>query len=145
MFNVNENNETDRRILKRDYIRCSPAETSTIKTPNCQIDVIIPIEGSVISLLSSYLELHFAFIKKTDNFRFGGNNETRLVNLGPTVLFSNFKMTTSCGKHLEYISHAHIVSLMYKLLSSSRGSDDLSNRFDRDCGKRKDELTKRRI
>ena len=50
-------------------------------------------------------------------------------------------MTTSSGKHLENIDHAHIVSLMYKLLTSSRGSDDLSIGFDRDRNRRKRELT----
>ena len=56
-------------------------------------------------------------------------------------LFCNYKLTTSSGKHLEEISHAHIVSLFYKLLTSSRGSDDLSSGFDRSRDKRKRELT----
>ena len=47
----------------------------------------------------------------------------------------------SSGKHLENIDHAHIVSLMYKLLTSSKGSDDLSIGFDRDCNRRQRELT----
>ena len=55
-----------------------------------------------------------------------------LINLGAIALFSNFKLTTSSEKHLENIDHAHIVSLMYKLLTSSRDSDDLSIGFDRD-------------
>ena len=42
---------------------------------------------------------------------------------------------------MEEISHAHIVSLMYKLLTSSRGSDDLSIGFDHSCDARKRELT----
>ena len=39
------------------------------------------------------------------------------------------------------ISHAHIVSLLYKLITSGKGSDDLSIGFDRGRGRRKDELT----
>ena len=31
------------------------------------------------------------------------------------TLFDNCKLTTSSGKHLEKVSHAHIDSLMYKL------------------------------
>ena len=50
-------------------------------------------------------------------------------------------MTTISGEQLENIDHAHIVSLMYKLLTSSRGSDDLSIGFDRDRDRRKPELT----
>ena len=49
-------------------------------------------------------------------------------------------MTTSSGKHLEDISHAPIVSLMYNLVTSARGSDDLSLGFHRDRAVRRDEL-----
>ena len=75
------------------------------------------------------------------NNRYAGGNDIRLVNLGPIALFSNFKLTTSSGKHLENIDHAHIVSLMYKLLTSSRGSDDLSIGFDRDRNRRQRKLS----
>ena len=64
MFKLNENYEVDRRILKCDYIRYSPAETSTINTPNSQICINIPREDSVIGLLNSYLDLSFEVIKK---------------------------------------------------------------------------------
>ena len=131
MFKLNENYEVDRKILKCDYIRYSPAKTSTINTPNSQIYFNIPREDSVISLLNSYLDLNFEFIKKAANSRYGNGNDKKLVNLGPIALFSNFKLTTSSGKHIEDISHAHLVSLMYKLITSSKGSDDLSIGFDR--------------
>ena len=49
-------------------------------------------------------------------------------------------MTTSSGKHLEDNNHAHVVSL-YTLITSARGSDDLSIGFDRDRGRRQRELT----
>ena len=68
-------------------------------------------------------------------------NDIRLVNLGPIALFKNFKLTKSSGKHLEDISHAQIVSSIYKLLPSSRGSDDLPIGFDRDWSRRREELT----
>ena len=60
----------------------------------------------------------------------------------PIALFGNYRLTTSSGEHLEIIDHAHIVSLMYKLLSSSRDSEDLSIGFDRSKDRRKRELTK---
>ena len=60
--------------------------------------------------------------------------------MGPIATFSNFKLTTSSGKHFEDISHAHLVSLIYKLITSSKGGDDLSIGFDRDQGRRQDEL-----
>ena len=83
MFKLNENYEVDRRILKCDYIRYSPAETSTINTPNSQIYINIPREDSVISLLYSYLDLSFEVIKRADNSRNANGNDIRLVNLGP--------------------------------------------------------------
>ena len=37
MFRIKEKNEVDRTILKCDFIKYSPAETSTINTPNGQL------------------------------------------------------------------------------------------------------------
>ena len=140
MFKLNENYEVDRKILKCDYVRYSPAETSTINTPNSQIYINIPREDSVISLLNSYLDLNFEVVKKADNSRYANGNDIRLINFGPIALFSNFKLSTSSGKHLEDVSHAHLVSLMYKLLTSNKDSDDLSIGFDRSRNRRRDEL-----
>ena len=141
MFKLSENYEIDRRILKCDYIRYSPAEISTINTSNSQIYINIPREDSVFSLLNSYLELNFDVLHAVDNNRYVNANDIRLGNLGPIALISNYKLSTSSGKHLEEISHAHIVSLMYKLLTLSKDSDDLSIGFDRNRGRRKNELT----
>ena len=55
-------------------------------------------------------------------------------------MFSNFRLTTSSGKHLEDISNAHLVSLMYKLITSSKDSNDLSIGFDYSRNRRRDEL-----
>ena len=141
MFKLNENFEVDRRILKCDFIRYSPAETSTKNTLNSQIYITIPREDSVINLLNSYLHLNFEVIKKADDSRYGNGNDIRLLNLGPIALFSNFKLTTSSGKHLEDISHAHLVSLMYKFIISSNDSGDLSIGFDRSSTRRRAEMT----
>ena len=84
--------------------------------------------------------MNFEVIKKSDNSRYAKGKVIRLFNLGPIALFGIFKLTTSSGKHLEDISHAHIVSVMYKLLTSSGGSDDLSIGFDQDRGRRQQEL-----
>ena len=92
-------------------------------------------------MLNSYLELNFDVLHARTNNRYANDNDIRLVNLGPIALFSNYKLTTSSGKHLENIDHAHIVSLMYKLLTSSKVSDDLSIGFDRDRTRRRNELT----
>ena len=112
MFKLSEKNEVDRKILKCDYIRYSPAEISTINTANSQIYINIPREDSVISLLNSYLELNFDVLHTVNNNRYVDANR-----------------------------YAHIVSLMYKLLKSSKDGDDLSIGFDRNRGRRKNELT----
>ena len=80
-------------------------------------------------------------MKKTDNFRYANGNDIRSVALGTIAFFSLLKWKNSCGKHLEDNSHGHIVSLMYTLILSAEDTDDLSNGFDRDRERRRDELT----
>ena len=141
MFKLNEKYEMNRDILKCENIRYSPSEISTINTANSQVYIIIPREDSVISLLNSYLELNFDVLHAATNNRYVDGNDIRLIILGPIALFSNYRLTTSSGKHLENIDHAHIVSLMYKLLTSSKGSDVLSIGFDRDRNRRQREMS----
>ena len=116
-------------------------QLSTINTPNSQKYINIPREDSVISLLNSYLELNLDVLQAATSNRYTDADDIRLVNLGPMAFFSNYKLTTSPSKHLEEISHAHIVCLMYKLLTSCKDSDDLSIGFDRNRRRRKNELT----
>ena len=78
------------------------------------------------------------------NNRYVDGNDIRLVNLGNVALFSNYKLTTSSGKHLGDLSHAHIVSLMYKLITSAK-DNDFSIGFDRDRGRRQRELSNNEI
>ena len=141
MFKLSERYQIDRRIQKCDCIRYSPSEISTINTANSQIYINIPREDSLISLLKSYIDLKFDVLNATTNNRYADGADIWLINLGAIALFSIFKLTTSSGKHLESIDRAHIVSLMYKLLTSSRDSDDLSIGFDRDRNRRKRELS----
>ena len=51
MPNLNESYEVDSKVLKFGYIRYSPAETSTKKTPNSQMYINIPKGDSAISSL----------------------------------------------------------------------------------------------
>ena len=92
-------------------------------------------------MLNSYLELNFDVLHAATGNRYADGDDIRFVNLAVITLFSIYKLTTSSGKHLEEINHAHIVSLLYKLLPSSRGSDDLSVGFDCSRDNRKRELT----
>ena len=141
MFKLYENYEVDRRILKCDYIRYSPSEISTIITPNSQVYNNIPSGGSVNSLLGSLLRLNFDVLHAATNNRCTEGDDIRLANEGPIALFSNYKLQSSSGKHIEEINHAHIVCLMHKPITSARNTDDLSFGFDRDRDRRKRELT----
>ena len=67
MFTLKENFEVDKRILECDYVRYSPAETSTINTPNSQIYINKHREDSLISFLYSCLDLNFEVNEKADN------------------------------------------------------------------------------
>ena len=144
MFNLCEKYEVDRRILNCDYIRYSPSEISTINTAIFQIYINIPREGSLISLLISYIDLNFDVMHAANNNRYVDGNDIRLVNLSPIAFFTNYKLTTSSRKHLEDVNHAHIVSLMYKLITTPKGCDDSSIGFDRDRTRRRNELTNNR-
>ena len=64
-----------------------------------------------------------------------------MVNLGSIASFSIFKLTTSSGKHLEDINHAERISPMFKLITIAKDTDDLCVGFDRDRGRRRDELS----
>ena len=75
------------------------------------------------------------------NNRYVDCNDIRLVNLGPVALFSDYKLATSSGNYLEDVSHAHIVDLLHKLITTAKGCDDLSIGFDRDRTRRRKEFT----
>ena len=57
------------------------------------------------------------------------------------LIFSDYILTTSGGKQLEDISHKHIVSLMYKLITSAKDTNNLFVCFDRGRGRKQRELT----
>ena len=120
MFKLIEKNQTDRRILKCEYIRFLPSENSTINPPNFQMYIIIPREDSVIIFVNNYIEIIFDVLQATSGNRYADGNDMRLVNLGPIALYSNYKLTTSLGKFFKEITHPHIFSLMYKLLTTSK-------------------------
>ena len=120
MFKLNEEYEINRSISECGSIRYSPSEISTINPANSQLYINIPREDSVLFLLNIYPNLIFDVLRSATNNRYVGGNDIRLGNVAPIVLFSNYKLTTSSGKHLEDFSHAHMVSLLYRLLISSK-------------------------
>ena len=59
--------------------------------------------------------------------------------MGPIALFSNYKLTTSSGKLSEGISHDHMFSLLFKLITGAQNTVDLSIGFDRNRERRQEE------
>ena len=92
-------------------------------------------------MLGSRLRANCDVLHAATNNRYTDGDDIRLVNEGKIALFSNYKLQSSSGKHIEEINHAHIVSLMYKLITSDTNNDDLSIGFDRDHGRRQRDLT----
>ena len=115
-------------------------ENSKRDTAKSHIYVNVPREDSLISLLKKYLDWKFDVLHAATNNRYVEVDDIWLINLAVIALFSKFKLTTISVKHLENVDHAHIVSLMYKLLTSNKGIDDLSVGFDRVCNGRKRQL-----
>ena len=140
MCKLNEKYQLDWKILKCDYIRYSPLEIFTINTPISQTYIIIPREDSVKSIPYSHLAMNFDVLHAASNDRYADNDDIRLVNLGGNALFSKYNLTSSSGKHIENIEHGHIASLMYKIITSARDTDDLSIMFDRSRDRRQKEL-----
>ena len=90
----------------------------------------------------SYLELDFNVTHRAGaHVRYADGDHIRLVNLGPPVIFIKYTLKSSSGKEIEEIDNAHVICLRYKLISSSRDSDDLSIGFHRSIEARERELT----
>ena len=76
----------------------------------------MPKEDAHICLQISYISVDLKVPKSKDT-RYVDNDQIALVNFGPVALFSEAKLTTSSGKHLEKVDKLHTVSLMNKLLT----------------------------
>ena len=77
--------------------------------PDSQTLINLPREDSVILLVNCYLDLNFEVIKEGDDSGYANGDDIRLIYQWLLALLSNCNLTTSSGKHLEGISHAHFV------------------------------------
>ena len=64
-----------------------------------------------------------------------------MVNFEPVALFSEAKLTTSSGKHLEKVENLHPISLMIKHLTSGSQTSQLLYGFEESTTIRRRELT----
>ena len=90
----------------------------------------------------SYLDLNVDVVHASNKNRHANQNDSKVVNSGPTALFSAFNIRTGSGNKLEQFNNADIACLLYIIISSTKSADDLSIGFDRGPGRRHQELTK---
>ena len=76
-------------------------------------------------MLKSYIDLKNHVVQVASSNRYADGKDMRLVNLDSIAIFSSCYLTTSTGKHLADISHVHIVSLMFKLITSAKDTKEL--------------------
>ena len=130
----------DKPIHKIDFIKYSPSSLATINISNSNISIIFPREDAYVCLQNSYISLEFEVLKNDDT-RYADGDQISLVNFGPVALFSEAKLTTSSGKHLEKVDNLHPISLMYKLLTSNQQTSQLMYGFEESQATRRQELT----
>ena len=100
----------------------------------------MPKEDAYICLQHSFISVEFEVLKNDDT-RYAGGEERSLVNFGPVALFSEAKLTTSSGKHLEKVDNLHPICLLYKLLTSSQQTSQLMYGIEESTTIRTQELT----
>ena len=130
----------DKLIHKIDFIKYSPSSLATINNNNSNISIIFPREDAYICLQNSYISLEFEVLENDDT-RYADGDQISLVNFGPVALFSEAKLVTSSGKHLEKVDNLHPISLMYKLLTSNQQTSQLMYGFEESQATRRQELT----
>ena len=129
----------DKPIHKIDFIKYSPSSLATINNNNSNISSL-PREDAYICLQNSFISLEFEVLKNDDT-NYADGDQIRLVNFGPVALFSEAKLVTSSGKHLEKVDNLHPISLMYKLLTSNQQTSQLIYGFEDSENTRRLELT----
>ena len=140
MFSLKNKYTLEKPIHKIDFIKYSPSSLATINNTNSNTTISFPRGDAYICLQNSFISLEFEVLKNI-NTRYADGDEIGLVNFGPISLFSEAKLTTSSGKHLEKVDNLHLISLMYKLLTSTKSTSQLMYGFEEDTTIRRQELT----
>ena len=130
----------DKPIHKIDFIKYSPSSLATINNNNSNISIIFPREDAYICLQNSYISLEIEVLENDDT-RYADGDQISLVNFGPVALFSEAKLTTSSGKHLEKVDNLHPVCLIHKLLTSNQQTSQLMYGLEESQATRRQELT----
>ena len=140
LFSLKNKYDIDKPIRKIDFIKYSPSSLATINNSNSNISINFPREDAYIYLQNSFISLEFEVLKNDDTI-YADGDEINLVNFGPVALFSEAKLNTSSGKHLEKVDNLHPICLMYKLLTSNQQTSQLMYGFEESQATRRLELT----
>ena len=140
MFSLKNKYTLEKPIHKIDSIKNSPSSLATINNTNSNTKISFPREDAYICLQNSFISLEFEVLKNNIT-RYTNGDEIGLVNFGPISLFSEAKLTTSSGKHLEKVDNLHLISSMYKLLTSTSQTSQLLYGFEENLSVRRQELT----
>ena len=140
MFSLKNKYTLEKPIHKIDFIKYNPSSLATINNANSNVSISLPREDAYICLQNSFISLEFEVLKN-NNTRYTKCDEISLVNFGPISLFSEAKLTTSRGKHLEKVDNLHPISLMIKLLTSTSQTSQLLYGFEESTTIRRQELT----
>ena len=100
MFSLKSKYTLEKPVHKIDFIKYSPSSLATININYSNISISLPREDACICLQHSFLSVEFKILKNDDT-RYANSDEINLVTFGPVALFSEAKLTTSSGKHLE--------------------------------------------
>ena len=129
-----------RKLFKKtDSIKYSPSSLATVNNANAKISISLPREDAYICLQNSYISEEFEVLKN-NNTRYA-DDEVSCFTFGPLALFSEAKLGTSSGKHLEKVDNLHPICLMYKLLTITQQTSQLMYGFEESVTIRRQELT----
>ena len=88
---------------KIDFTKYGPSSLATINNNNSNISISLPREDAYTCLQNLFISVEFE-VRKNDDTRLNDGDEIILVNSGPVAFFSEAKLTTSSGKHLEKLT-----------------------------------------
>ena len=71
------------------------------------------VDNAIFDRLPISISVDFEVLKNDDTLSNADGDEISLVNFGPVALFSEAKLTTSSGQHLEMVDNLHPICLMY--------------------------------
>ena len=144
LFSLKNKYTLEKPIHKIDFIKYNPSSLATINNANSNVSISLPREDAYICLQNSFISLEFE-VHENNNTRYTNGDEISLVNFEPISLFSEAKLTTSSGKHLEKVDNLHLISLMYKLLTSTSQTSQLLYGFEESTTIRRQELTNNKM